>query len=232
MNEAANQNHEKEDDMKKNAQKAAVVVLKGLLLIALIVGMTSCPNAAGPQPPGGSSALTEMAKLVPSDGSNLDYFGESVSISGDYAIVGAEEHGSKGAAYIYVRSGTDWSEQEKITASDGANGDYFGCSVSINGDYAIVGAYGDDDKGSGAGAAYVFVRSGTDWTEQTKLTASDGAASDNFGESVSINGDSVIVSARGDDDKGSGAGAAYVFVRGGAVWTEQAKLTASDGAAE
>ena len=104
-------------------------------------------------------------------------------------------------------------EQQKITASDGASDDYFGYSVSISGDTAIVGAYGNDDKGSYSGSAYVFVRSGTTWTEQQKLTASDGAAYDIFGESVSISGDTAIVGARHDDDKGSSSGSAYLGFR-------------------
>jgi hypothetical protein len=102
-------------------------------------------------------------------------------------------------------------EQQQLTASDGAESDNFGWSVSISGDYAVVGAYGDDDKGSASGSAYVFVRSGTTWTEQQKLTASDGASTDFFGHSVSISGDTAIVGADGNDDKGINSGSAYVF---------------------
>jgi len=176
---------------------------------------------------------TEQQKLTASDGAAYDIFGESVSISGDTAIVGArhddDKGSSSGSAYVFVRSGTTWTEQQKLTASDGASSDWFGWSVSISGDTAIVGAYLDDDKGSASGSAYVFVRSGTTWTEQQKLTASDGASSDYFGRSVSISGDTAIVGAYQDDDKGSASGSAYVFLRSGTTWTEQQKLTASDG---
>ena len=97
-----------------------------------------------------------------------------------------------GSAYVFVRSGTTWTEQQKLLASDGAAGDHFGSSVSVSGDTVVVGAPGDDTPGGvDAGSAYVFVRSGTTWTEQQKLLAPDGAADDDFGISVSVSGDTV-----------------------------------------
>jgi len=176
---------------------------------------------------------TEQAKLTASDPATLDFFGFSVSISGDTAIVGASGSvfgSGPGFAYVFVRSGTTWTEQAKLTASDAAAGDFFGFSVSISGDTAIVGAHGNDDTGSNSGSAYVFVRSGTTWTEQAKLTASDAAAFDNFGFSVSISDDRAIVGARLDDDAGGNSGSAYIFDFDGTSWT-QTKLTASDAAA-
>jgi len=152
-------------------------------------------------------------------------FGVSVSIDGDYVLVGANRDGSaKGSAYVFKRSGTSWVQEAKITASDGAVGDYFGNSVSIDGDYALVGAYCDD---SAKGSAYVFKRSGTSWALENKLTASDGAVGDYFGNSVSIDGDYVIIGAKGDN---SNKGSAYVFKRSGTSWAQEDKLTASDGA--
>ena len=114
-------------------------------------------------------------------------------------------------------AGTEWGdapvviERQTLLASDGAAYDYFGNSVSISGDYAIVGAPYDDDKGSTSGSAYIFRRDGTNWSEQQKLLASDGAAVDYFGESVSISGDYAIVGAKYDDDKGTNSGSAYMF---------------------
>ena len=100
-----------------------------------------------------------------------------------------------GSAYVFTRTGTTWTEQAKLTASDGAADDRFGSSVAIAGDTIVVGAYWDDDNGSDSGSAYVFTRTGTTWTEQAKLTASDGAADDQFGRSVAIAGDTIVVGA-------------------------------------
>ncbi|HND20040.1 MAG TPA: hypothetical protein PLB18_11735, partial [Acidobacteriota bacterium] len=155
------------------------------------------------------------------------------------AVVGAQgddigANTDQGSAYVFVRSGTTWSQQQKLTASDGAASDIFGWSVAITGETAVVGARGDDiGANTDQGSAYVFVRSGTTWSQQQKLTASDGAAFDQFGLSVAISGETVVVGAAGDDigaaiDQGS----AYVFVRSGATWSQQQKLTASDGAGD
>ncbi|WP_282416490.1 hypothetical protein [Polyangium sp. 15x6] len=177
---------------------------------------------------------TQQAKLLASDGTAVDYFGLSVALSGDTALVGAphdDDQGTdSGSAYVFVRSGATWTQQAKVLASDGAGADYFGYSVALSGDTALVGAYNDADKGTSSGSVYAFERSGATWTQQTKLLASDGAEGDYFGHSVALSGDTALVGAYGDDDKGSGAGAAYVFVRSGATWTQQTKLLASDGA--
>jgi hypothetical protein len=181
----------------------------------------------------------QQQKLTASDGGAN--FGYAVALSGDTALVGSYlDDGSFGelacgSAYVFVRSGAVWTEQQKLTASDGAAGDHFGWSVALSGDTAIVGAIYDNIGASTyQGSAYVFVRSGAVWTEQQKLTASDGAAADVFGYAVALSGDTALVGAGGGDDVGVNAdqGSAYVFVRSAAVWTEQQKLTASDGAAE
>jgi hypothetical protein len=177
----------------------------------------------------------QRQKLLASDGAAGDYFGWSVSISGDLAIVGAYDDDDKGSdsgsAYIFRWDGTSWVQQQKLTASDGNAGDYFGYSVSISGDYAIIGAEDDDDKGSNSGSAYIFRWDGTSWVQQAKLFASDGAVDDHFGISVSISGNLAIVGAYDDDDKGIDSGSAYIFKRDGETWSQQKKLTAVDGAA-
>ena len=170
-------------------------------------------------------------KLTASDAAEGDQFGRRVSVSGDLAIVGARRDddagGESGSAYIFRRTGTNWSEEAKLTASDPAAGDFFGFSVSISGDLAIVGAPFDDDAGNQSGSAYVFRRTGTSWSQEAKLTATEAAADDQFGVSVSISGDLAVVGAFGDDDAGSTSGAAYIFRRTGTSWAEEAKLTAS-----
>ncbi len=121
----------------------------------------------------------------------------------------------------------------KLTAPDGAPSDIFGISVAASGDTAVVGAWSDDTlAGLNAGSAYVFVRFGTDWIEQAHLTAPHGASEDRFGAAVAVSGDTAVVGAyQHDTPAGLDAGSAYVFVRSGAVWTYQASLNASDGAA-
>ena len=175
------------------------------------------------------TSWTERGRLTASDAKAEDRFGVSVSINGQYAIVGADcadsSTGDTGAAYIFVHNGTSWTEQDKLTASDAQAGDGFGCSVCIHGKYAIVGAYS-------AEAAYIFMRDGTSWTEQGKLTASDAQAGDGFGRSVCIHGQNAIVGAAGADFPVKDAGAAYIFARNSTSWTEKAKLTASDAQAD
>ena len=126
-------------------------------------------------------------------------------------------------------------QEAKLTASDGAASDNFGYSVAVAGDTAVVGAWGDDAKGSASGSAYVFVKPAAGWatgTQTAKLTAADGAANDQFGYSVAVDGDTAVVGANFDDDNASDSGSAYVFTRGeSGGWSQATKLTASDGAA-
>ena len=177
---------------------------------------------------------SQQAKLTASDAANEGYFGSSVSLTGDTALVGAygDDHAGdeSGAAYVFVRAGTVWSQQAKLTASDAANEDRFGESVSLWGKTALVGAWGDDDAGKDSGSAYVFARTGTAWSQQAKLTASTAAAYDYFGWSVSLFRDTALVGAFGDDPAGTFSGSACVFVRNGTAWNQQAKLVASDAA--
>ena len=174
----------------------------------------------------------ESQRLTASDGAERDFFGRTISVSGDTVLVGAfgddvSTSVDQGSVYVFVKSGTSWSLQQKLAPSDGAAGDAFGISVSLSGDTALIGSYQDDiGSASNRGSAYVFVRSGTTWTQQQKLTASDGVAEDWFGAQVSLSGDTAIATAIGDD---SSRGSAYVFVRSGTTWTQTQKLTASDG---
>lgn len=187
----------------------------------------------------------QQARLVPDDSVGHEYFGHSVSINSNgsewYAIVGAfgYDKGDEldtGSAYIFKGNNITWTQQAKLTAEDGSGNDYFGWSVAISGGYAVVGAYRDDDKGDESGSAYIFKRDRTSWIQQAKLTADDGAADDNFGRSVSISGSGsdqyAIMGAIHDDDKGNNSGSAYIFKHDGTSWSQQAKLTADDGAAD
>ncbi len=187
--------------------------------------------------------LEEIRKLTASDAAAEDNFGWAVSVSGDTAVVGAykdDDAGSlSGSAYVFERNqgGIDnWGEVTKLTASDAAAEDEFGFSVSISGDTLVVGAHRENDPAGYSGSAYVFERNqgGADnWGEVKKLTASDAAAGDELGWSVSISGATLVVGAPFDDDGGASSGSAYVFERnqgGTDNWGEVKKLTASDAA--
>ncbi|EYF02350.1 hypothetical protein [Chondromyces apiculatus] len=186
---------------------------------------------------------TEQAKITTPD---YDYsnqsgqFGRRVAINGDTLLVAASTRGYRpastpyqqvGEVFVYLRSGTSWSLQQRLMASDWAAFARFGESLAIEGNTAVIGSF-TDDVGSDSGSAYVFVRSGSTWTQQQKLVASDAAGGDNFGRSVAISGDRVLVGSEFDDVVTStdNRGSAYVFVRSGspAAWTQEAKLTGSD----
>jgi len=177
--------------------------------------------------------ISEAGDIFPTDGTASGYFGGSVSISDVYAVAGASgDNSSTGAAYVFQNTGIEsYVQSGKLVADDGAASDRLGVSVSVSGVYVIAGANGDDDKGNESGSAYIFIWNGTAWTRQKKLTASDGAAGDRFGESVSISGDYAVVGSPYDDDKGADSGAAYIFKREGTTWTQQKKLIPSDGGA-
>jgi ATP-dependent DNA ligase len=146
--------------------------------------------------------------------------------------VGANSH--QGAVYVFTRSGNNWTQQAKLTAADGADGDLFGTSLAIYGDTVIVGApHAEIGNSLYAGAAYIFTRSGSNWTQQAKLTADDRAFMDRFGNSVDIEGDMIIVGAPNIDVAcNTNQGIAYIFTRSGNSWTLQNRLIASDGMAE
>jgi hypothetical protein len=177
---------------------------------------------------------SQVAKLTAADGAELDRFG-TVALSGDRALVGAfrnDANGleSSGAAYVFESVGGVWTEVAKLTAADGAAEDAFGGAVALSGDRVLVGAAGDDDRGTRSGSVYVFERVGGVWSQVAKLTAADGAAGDAFGE-VALSGDRALIGAGEDDDNGGDSGSAYVFEHAGGVWSQVAKLTAVDGAA-
>jgi hypothetical protein len=208
----------------------------------------------------------EQAYLKASNTDRQDYFGRSVAIDGDTLVVGAEYESSdatgvngsqanndasrSGAAYVFVRSGSMWTQQAYLKASNTEADDFFGSAVAISGDTIVVGAYGEDSGATGingnqadntrtnSGAAYVFTRSGTTWTQRAYLKASNRPTW--FGRSLDISGDTIAVGAWREpsaasgvngnqaDTSLSGAGAVYVFTRTGTVWSQQAYIKASN----
>ncbi|MBL8747184.1 MAG: PKD domain-containing protein [Phycisphaerae bacterium] len=175
---------------------------------------------------------SQQAKLTASDAAAQDFFGSSVSIDGNVVIVGAPiKGGFIGAAYLYRWNGASWVSEGKISASDGALGHQFGTSVSVLGGRAVVGSVNARVGGVATGAAYVYEVSGAVWGQTSKLFASDGGAGDHFGAAVSLGANRVLIGAPEDDDRGSDAGAAYVFDYSGS-WSQTVKLTSAAGAAD
>jgi hypothetical protein len=190
---------------------------------------------------GGAGNWGEVKELTASDTQDNDFFGYSVAVSGDTAVVGAiYEDGAgtdRGAAYVFKRDqggAGNWGEVKKLTASDAQDTDYFGYSVAVSGDTAVVGAHFEDGAGTDRGAAYVFGRDqggAGNWGEVKKLTASDAQDNDLFGDSVAVSKDTAVVGAISEDGAGSDRGAAYLFERdqgGAGNWGEVKKFTASD----
>ena len=203
-----------------------------------------------------ASAGTQQAYLKASNTAGGEQFGQAVAVAGDTMVVGAPfEDGiatNSGAAYVFVRSGGNWIQQAYLKASNAGMDDNFGISVAISGDTVVIGASREDsdaagvngdggnDNASNSGAVYVFVRSGTSWTQQAYVKASNAGMSDLFGASVSVSGDTLAVGAYQEDSQASGvngdgsnnsivdSGAAYIFVRSGTNWTQQAYLKASN----
>ncbi len=174
------------------------------------------------------------AKLLASDGSNSDYFGDSVFMNGEYVIVGAGfddvEGSDSGSAYVYSRSGTTWTEEQKLFPNNAAAGDKFGSAVSIYDDYALVGAPNNDANGNNSGSAYIFKRSGSTWNQNDHLIPTDGASDDFCGTSVCISGNNAVFGSRLHDAGGSNAGAAFMYTLSGENWIQIPTLIASDAA--
>jgi len=235
------------------------------LALPLLFLLAGCPSDGGGGGTGeGLFSFTLQAYVKASNTQSQDDFGQSVAIDGNTLVVGAPDEASSatgiggsqvdnsapnaGAVYVFTRSGSTWTQQAYIKASNTGSGDRFGTSVAISGDTIVVGAPAEASDGTGqsnngaasAGAVYVFTRSGTTWTQQAYLKASTVEAGDNFGSAVAISGDTLVISATGEDSSATGiggnqadnsaadSGAVYVFIRSGAAWSQQAYVKASN----
>jgi len=175
---------------------------------------------------------TETALLTASDNAYTGYFGVSTSIQGNMVAIGAHTANS---VYVFTKDASgNWSEQAKLQPADG-HGGYFGLTNALDNNTLIVGAYNSSVYGSSAGAAYIFNNDGIgNWTQTARIASSDIAPGDAFGLTVSLEGDTAVIGAHADDHAGGvDAGSAYVFVRDiNGVWSQHAKLTASDAASD
>src|SRR5215203_1158845 len=199
-------------------------------LTSLSLVLLACLSLALPAMAG----WTQRQKITSTPRGVGAQFGNAVAINGGTMVVGARFDSTTasqaGAAYVYVLSGSTWTQQAVLLAPDGALGDKFGYSVAISEDTIVVGSYNDDSPLSNAGSAYVFVRSGTIWSFQQKLTASDGTADDEFGNAVGIIGETIVVGSHFADLPGnSQAGSAFIYRRTGTVWAQTQKLLPNTG---
>ena len=234
-----------------------------VFILSASLGMAGCGNSS----PLSETSIAQQAYLKASNTGADDHFGSAVAIDGDTLVVGApnEDSGSSGVngtqsdnsgndvgtVYVFVRSGGIWTQQAYLKASNPDDLDTFGTSVAISGNTIVVGAQGEDSNATGvngnqsddsvaqAGAAYVFVRSGTTWTQQAYLKPST-AGFNNFGNTVAIDGDTIAIGAEGEDSASTGingsevgtgapsSGAVYVFTRSGTTWSQQAYIKSSN----
>lgn len=211
-------------------------------LLSLSVSIPFIIIVSNPMTPRAAAQCHERAKLVAPDPIAIGYFGRSVAISGNTAVIGMEGDDDacpgypncvSGAAYVYVKANDLWELQAKLRAHDSMGGDYFGHAVAISGDTIVVGSYQSDLPGAGnTGAAYVFVRDNGVWTQQAKLVPSDPRPQLWFATAVAISADTAVIGAPYDSPTFPmyRFGSAYVYVRKGNEWTQQAKLQAPDAA--
>ena len=234
-----------------------------VFILSASLGMAGCGNSS----PLSETSIAQQAYLKASNTGADDHFGSAVAIDGDTLVVGApnEDSGSSGVngnqsdnsgndvgtVYVFVRSGGIWTQQAYLKASNPDDLDTFGTSVAISGNTIVVGAQGEDSNATGvngnqsddsvaqAGAAYVFVRSGTTWTQQAYLKPST-TGFNNFSNTVAIDGDTIAIGAEGEDSASTGingsevgtgapsSGAVYVFTRSGTTWSQQAYIKSSN----
>lgn len=172
----------------------------------------------------------QQQKINASDGQSNEFFALTVAISGDYAIaasLGANSYGGK--AYVFHNDAGVWTETQILTASDPENYKLFGCSINMENDFAIIGAYGDEASGVNSGSAYVFQNVSNNWIEVAKLTASDADENDFFGTAVAIQSDFAVVGADGNENNaGSQSGTAYIFYNNSGTWQQSQILESSD----
>jgi FG-GAP repeat len=219
-------------------------VLTALLAGSICLVLAGCSAGGDEVIP--ETSYKSLLKMTLASAADSDNFGYSIALDGNFAFIGAPgvdgEGTDRGAAYLFLKTqgGTDgWGQVKELVAGDAGDADYFGVSVDLSGDYAVVGAVGENGTGTNQGAAYVFYRNqgGADnWGQVIKLVSGDPVDLGEFGTAVAIDGDLVLVGASGEDGAGTSRGAAYLFARdqgGAGAWGQVKKMvpgTPTDGA--
>lgn len=231
-------------------------MLSRLLVVGygLLVLLTGCSGEGNPEPtqPPTPPSLAQQAYMKASNAAANSTFGGAIALDGNTIVVGAQSEGTgalrSGAAYVFIRNGTGWTEQAILKAANINADERFGASVALSGNVLVVGAPAPPNPGGnpiGSGSVYVFTRSGTAWSQQARITASNAQLSDDFGRSVALDGNTLVVGAPGEDsaltdvisnnpdegitgDGAENSGAVYVFTHNGAAWTQQAYVKASN----
>ena len=176
---------------------------------------------------------SEQQKLVAGSRESLEFYGVSVAIDENFVAVGAYLdyylNGLAGSVYVYGFDGDIWTEQQRLTPSNGWYDDLFGSAIDLDAGNLVVGAPYDNASAECTGAAYLFTRYEQVWSQQQKLVASDCNYGDEFGNAVAVDGDRIAIGNTADDDAGEDSGSAYLFIKSNGIWQEQMKLLASDG---
>jgi len=179
------------------------------------------------------AAWSTETQLTASDATSGDDFGADVALEGDRIVVGASNHALLGAAYVFSRNGSTWTQQTELAADDGVLYDGFGASVAISGPLVVVGAPGGAPSSNECGAAYTFQHSPTEWRQQAKLVAGDPEVWSGFGGAVAVSDGLVVVGARAHNiGRASDAGAAYAYWSTGQTWSLPVRLSAPDAAGD
>ncbi len=236
------------DSLKANALKLPLNAATGKVMTSDASGnanwqnLTAAANGSVGFGGWGDCSVQNISGFNPAvadDGAGSDYFGRSVAISGNFAIIGAPYDDlvfspNRGSAYIFFYNGSTWVQQQKLLAGDGASDDQFGMAVSMSGNYAVVGAPGDDNgANTDQGSAYIFFYDGSSWMQTQKIEHVSSGAGDQFGNSVCIKDNKVIIGAPFDDIAGNNSqGSADIYAYNGASWVLQDRLVASDGAVD
>jgi len=174
-----------------------------------------------------------LKELLASDSAPHDNYGIVVALSSDTAVIGAPFDSTRsfnaGSAYVYKHSNGAWSLQQKLQANDGAPGDQYGWSIALQGNTLLIGARFDDDRGFNSGSIYAYTRIDNTWVERQKFSAPDGSVNDQYGFTISLDGDVAFIGAPLDDDNGFESGSVYIYHRIAGLWSVEKKFTAHDG---